>query len=260
MEKTLLISAFASYAAALALYAVPRDAFRTISFMVFAAGSIANIAAAVLRGISAGHFPFSNMYETMISLAACAFPLALLMRRKQGPGGGWIDPLLAAVMLFPSAFGVGKSFTPEVRLLPPVLQSPFFFPHVISYLIAYAAMARAFLLGLSAALSREAGKRESFERAAFHSAGIGFPLMSVGLILGAFWAKYAWGDWWSWDPKEVWALITWLVFLVYFHARPAGRKSPGWAAIMLGIGFAAMIITLLVVNLTPLFGGLHAYA
>lgn len=252
----LLIGVFCGYGAAflLSLFRLRRTAF-----VVFGLAAAANAAAAVHRGVTAGHFPFSNMYETMVSLAACVFPLAWANRRSHGVDGGWIDPLLALVILFPSAFGIGRSFQPEIRRLPPILQSPFFFPHVLSYLVAYAAMARAFLLSLSS-LWKPPGERERWERASHANAMLGFPLMTLGLLLGAFWAKYAWGDYWSWDPKEVWSLITWFTYLLYFHVRLERRRSPRWSVFLLGLGFAVIVVTLFVVNLTPLFGGLHAYA
>jgi len=257
METILLIPVFSGYALALLGYILR---LRRAAFAVFALASAANVVAVVMRGVTAGHLPFSNMYETMITLAACLFPLAYITRRYWKMDCEWIDPLLAAVIIFPSAFHVGRSFTPEVRLLPPALQSPFFLPHVVSYLVAYAALARAFLLTLTALLSPDQEVRRNKERVAFLNVSMGFPLLTLGLLLGAFWAKYAWGDYWSWDPKEVWSLITWFIYLMYFHTRHMKKRNIRWSTLLLGIGFAALIVTLLVVNLTPIFGGLHAYA
>ena len=79
----------------------------------------------------------------------------------------------------------------------------------------------------------------------------GFVLITAGLLMGAWWAKEAWGDWWSWDPKENWSLITWLVYVLYFHLR----LLPGWTgrrmAVVTILGFAAVMFTYLGMNLLP---------
>jgi ABC-type transport system involved in cytochrome c biogenesis permease subunit len=260
MEAKLLIPVFACYGLALVLHLLPWPRARLAGKIVFGIGWAGNAFASVARGVSAGHLPFSNMYETMLTLAAFAFPLAAVSERIRRVPGGFIDPLIALAILFPSAFHLGDSFSGEIRRLPPALQSPFFLPHVVSYLVAYTAMARAFLFSVRGVFSGEEEARKKAEREAYFNAALGFPLLTLGLLLGAFWAKYAWGDYWSWDPKEVWSLVSWFVFLLYFHVRSLGGRSPGWSAVLLTAGFAAIVVTLLVVNLTPLFGGLHAYA
>jgi cytochrome c-type biogenesis protein CcsB len=86
---------------------------------------------------------------------------------------------------------------------------------------------------------------------------IGFPLLTLGIITGSIWAEYAWGSYWSWDPKEVWSLITWLLYAALLH----GRMTVGWrgrkAAILAIVGFCAILFTFLGVNL--LLPGLHTY-
>ena len=88
---------------------------------------------------------------------------------------------------------------------------------------------------------------------------IGFPLLTVGILTGAAWANTAWGTYWSWDPKETWSLITWLIYAAYLHAR----ITLGWrgvrAAVINIIGFVAVIITYIGVNKLAIFQGLHSY-
>ncbi len=87
---------------------------------------------------------------------------------------------------------------------------------------------------------------------------IGFPLLTLGIITGSIWAEYAWGSYWSWDPKEVWSLVTWLLYAALLH----GRMTVGWrgrkAAILAIVGFCAVLFTFLGVNL--LLPGLHSYS
>ncbi len=90
---------------------------------------------------------------------------------------------------------------------------------------------------------------------------MGFPLLSLGLILGSWWGKIAWGDYWNWDPKELWSLVSWLVYLGYLHFRYMyGKKRPRINSILAVVGFLAIVITLLWANLAKIFAGLHSYA
>jgi ABC-type transport system involved in cytochrome c biogenesis permease subunit len=89
----------------------------------------------------------------------------------------------------------------------------------------------------------------------------GFPLLTLGLILGSVWGKLAWGDYWGWDPKELWSLASWLVYVGYFHFRSMfDQTRPRWNSIWAVAGMAVIVITLLWVNLSKLFLGLHTYA
>jgi ABC-type transport system involved in cytochrome c biogenesis permease subunit len=89
----------------------------------------------------------------------------------------------------------------------------------------------------------------------------GFPLLTLGLILGSVWGKLAWGDYWGWDPKELWSLASWLVYVGYFHFRCMfGKTRPSINSIWAIVGMAVIVITLLWVNLSKLFTGLHTYA
>ena len=90
---------------------------------------------------------------------------------------------------------------------------------------------------------------------------LGFPLLTLGLILGSWWGKLAWGDYWGWDPKEMWSLASWLMFVWYLHSRALyGRGRTRLNASLVVGGMAVIIITLLWANLSRLFEGLHSYA
>ena len=100
-----------------------------------------------------------------------------------------------------------------------------------------------------------------YEDATYRMVCAGFPLLTLGLILGSWWGKLAWGDYWGWDPKELWSLASWLVYLAYFHFRVMyGKKYPRMNSLIAILGMTAIIITLLWVNLSKIFSGLHSYA
>lgn len=257
MLTSILFAAFGAYVAAAAIYLAR---FRAAGIAVFAVGSAFNVTASLMRAAATGHLPFSNMYETMITLGACMFPFLVFTEWVLKSRTGWIDALLGAVFLFPSAFQVSKTFTPAIRPLPPALQSDLFFPHVMTYLLAYAALGKGVILSVLSLARRARGGWEPLERTAYRVTALGFPLLTAGLLLGAVWAKEAWGDWWSWDPKEVWSLITWILYLIYFHLRVGKARPKAWVEVMNLLGFLAVITTLLAVNLSGIFGGLHAYS
>ncbi|MCU0722702.1 MAG: cytochrome c biogenesis protein CcsA [Planctomycetes bacterium] len=258
MERTLLIPAFGLYLLAAGLYLAGLRAprLRAAAIAVFGASTLLNLAASVHRAAVAGHFPFSNMFETMMTLGVCLFPFFALSEWGFRSRTGWIEPLLAAAIVFPSAF----VFEDEVRPLMPALRSALFAPHVSTYLLAYAAMAKAMILSVMALAARGDEAKRALRTQAHRTTAIGFPLLTAGLLLGAVWAKRAWGDWWGWDPKEVWSLNTWIVYLLYFHVRVLTRGQSRWCDVLNVAGFLCIVITLLFVNLARIFAGIHSYA
>jgi ABC-type transport system involved in cytochrome c biogenesis permease subunit len=258
VEKALLIPAFGLYALAGALYAAGLRwrPLRPAGIAVFALATAVDLAAVLYRGLHSGHLPFSNMFETMMTLGACMFPFFALSEWGFRSRTGWIEPLLAAVIVFPSCF----IFEDEARPLMPALRSWLFAPHVVSYLLAYAALAKAMILSAMALAKRDPEARRALGVLAHRTTAIGFPLLTAGLLLGAIWAKRAWGDYWAWDPKEVWSLNTWIAYLAYFHARAATKGKSRWCDAVNIAGFVCVVITLLVVNLSRVFTGLHSYA
>jgi len=105
-------------------------------------------------------------------------------------------------------------------------------------------------------------KRLDAERSAYGVTALGFPLLTLGLVLAAVWGKIAWGDYWNWDPKELSSLASWLVFLAYLHVRYMyGKRFPRAGCALVVVGLVAIVLTLLWVNLARIFGGgLHSYA
>jgi ABC-type transport system involved in cytochrome c biogenesis permease subunit len=231
---------------------------RRVGMACFIAGFALAAAGVLVRWVQVGHVPLQNLFEVFLVLSALPLPLALLSRRRLKVGGEAADALVAVAVLFPAGF----VFAERARPLMPALQSPLFGPHVATYVTAYAIMAKAAVQAVARLLGRPpepdlVDRDEAVDR----MVRLGFPFLTVGLILGATWGKLAWGHWWNWDPKEMWSLATWLTFALYFHLRAAlrNRESPLPAATVL-TGSLFIVITLLWANLSRLFAGLHSYA
>jgi ABC-type transport system involved in cytochrome c biogenesis permease subunit len=227
---------------------------------LFAAGFVVAGVSFVYRWFDVRHVPLQNLFEVFLFLGVVSYPISWFCRRVLRIGSQWADMLIGAVVLFPAGF----VFNAQPMQLPPALQSWLFGPHVAVYMIAYLFMAKAAIQAaaqLRGARSDAEGVWLPPEQATYELIAIGFPLLTLGLVLGSWWGKLAWGHYWGWDPKELWSLASWLVYLGYFHWRYMfGKKYPAVNSLWAIAGMVAIIITLLWVNLSRLFPGLHSYA
>jgi len=226
----------------------------------------------VTRGIAADRMPWGNMYEFTLSVSfvGSAAWLIVLSRRPGIRHLGLFTSLVMVVLL--GANGL-IAYTP-VGPLVPALKSYWFLIHVTTIILASgilllgAVPAALFLIktgydqgrrGFPFTLGRRAPAAETLERLTFRLHAFAFPLFTFGaLIAGPLWAEASWGRYWGWDPKEVWAFISWIVYAGYLHARATPsvkRTTATWIAL---IGFATMLMNLFGVNL--FFEGLHSYA
>lgn len=227
--------------------------------LLYTLGFLITTAAFAYRWYLVRHVPFQNLFEVFLSLGLAIYPISLFCRRILRIGGLSADMLIGAVILFPAGF----IFSAEPLQLPPALQSWLFAPHVAVYMLSYIFMAKAACQAIFR-LTRFTPANENLlhpEEATYRLICAGFPLLTIGLILGSVWGKLAWGDYWGWDPKELWSLASWLVYVGYFHFRYMfGKTRPRANSIWAVAGLAVIIITLLWVNLSRLFAGLHTYA
>jgi len=205
------------------------------------------------------HVPLQNLFEVFLFLGML-YPVSLLCRRFLRVGGYAADMLIGVIVLFPAGF----VFNAQPQQLPPALQSWLFTPHVAVYMLSYIFMAKATVQALGQLTGKTTKPGENLlppEQATYRMVCVGFPLLTLGLILGSYWGKKAWGDYWGWDPKELWSLASWLVFLGYFHFRYMfGKRYANMNSLWAILGMVAIVITLLWVNLSKLFPGLHSYA
>lgn len=249
------------------------------------------------RWIVAGYFPLSNLYESLLFLTSTLLTIYLYIesQTKSKLIGSTLIPV--ALLIDGFANLTLSPDMQKASSLVPALQSNWLMMHVSMMLLSYATLIMGSLLCiLFLVISRnqdvnfktvddsslplynimldyyetkllssstdisELGKLkllQSIDNWSYRIIGLGFPLLTIGIISGGIWANEAWGSYWTWDPKETWALITWLVFAIYLHAR----ISKGWegkkTAILGSLGFFVIWICYLGVNF--LGKGLHSY-
>jgi ABC-type transport system involved in cytochrome c biogenesis permease subunit len=232
---------------------------RKAGHTLFLAAFLLAVVSYLYRWYDSGHVPLQNLFEVFLFLGVACYPISWFCRRFLRIGGQWTDILIGVIVLFPAGF----VFHAQTMQLPPALQSWLFVPHVAVYMVSYVFMFKAMFQAFEELLVKP--KLDAAwlppEQATYELIAIGFPLLTLGLVLGSWWGKLAWGDYWGWDPKELWSLASWLVYLGYFHWRYMfGKKRPHSNSLWAIAGMIAIIITLLWVNLSRLFPGLHSYA
>ncbi len=213
-----------------------------------------------------GHAPLSNMYESLVFFSWTIVVIYLIVERRYGSRiiGAFATPIAFLAMAYAS---LSPNVNDSIRPLVPALKSNWLIAHVVTCFLGYAGFAIAFGLSLMYLLKRSDPEGKSHLLAHFPGSNVldeltyqivtfGFVFLSIGIITGAVWANSAWGSYWSWDPKETWSLITWLIYATLLHVR----KMRGWdgrpIACLSIIGFMAVLFTYFGVNLLP---GLHSY-
>ena len=269
--STLFKVTFFLYALALAGYVVgifrKEKVFGTIPYALF---TIAFLACTVLiadRWIEAGRPPFKSFYESLVFAAWTTSLISLAVEYKFKVRLIGFMSAIGVVMIF--LFALTKRDV-EIIALPPALQTWMFIPHVISYFLAYGAL---FVAGLTAILylvlpggiashhSLGQQSRIDFSSTTYQITRFGFLFLTAGLLLGAWWGQNAWSNYWGWDPKENWALITWLIFAAYLHFRNIPSWSEKRLAWVVIIGVAAIVFTYLGMDYLPTAeDSLHVYS
>jgi ABC-type transport system involved in cytochrome c biogenesis permease subunit len=259
-ESTFFTAAFAIYFVAALFYLVflfGKKAGRAkTAFALVIAGLVIHTIALVLRTFQSGHAPFTNMYESM-SFLAWAIVLAFVIievKYKVPKVGAYLMLIVIGIMALASSPLMPK----EAEPLVPALQSYWLWLHVSVTLLGEAFFAVAFITSIMYLRAKDPEKREKMDSVSYRCVSIGFPLFTLGgLVFGMVWAQKAWGTYWSWDPKEVWSLITWFVFALYLHTRIVMGWKGKRSAFIAILGFLAALFTFFGVNY--LLAGLHSY-
>ncbi|MCD6527444.1 MAG: c-type cytochrome biogenesis protein CcsB [Desulfuromonas sp.] len=220
----------------------------------------------VARYVEAGYTPVTNLHESLsfFAWALAGTFLVIDWRLRMSVLAATTSTLILVMMLF------GSLLPMHVQELNPALDSLWLPVHISLAFLGNAVFTVAFVAAVFYLLQERMLKSKKFSALYYRLPSLetldminyrcltfGFPLMTMGIISGAVWAESAWGTYWSWDPKEAWALITWFFYAALLH----GRMTTGWrgrrAAIFAIIGFALLLFTFLGVNL--LLPGLHSY-
>lgn len=206
-----------------------------------------------------GHAPLSNLYESLIFFGWTVALALIAARLRFGTDLIVLLGLPLVFLIMASTFLLDHS----IRPLIPALQSNWLVAHVITCFLGYAGFTVSFVAAVLLLLSGTPVVRHgvlprtaTLDEIVYRSVLVGYPLLTLGIITGAAWADYAWGSYWSWDPKETWSLITWLVYSAFLHARLARGWSGQRMAVLSVVGFAAVLFTYFGVNYLP---GLHSY-
>lgn len=229
--------------------------------VVMGAGWLALSASMALRWLASGSVPIGNGYETMIFLAWLVLLITL-------PGSFRI-PVLASFGLLMSGFMLLvshiSSMDPAITPRMPVLNSPLLSIHVSVIMMSYALLSLTFVAAVAffIACGTRGERAVAMKRQTTIVSQIflypAITTMGLGIFIGAVWANISWGSYWSWDPKETWALITFMVYAVPLHLKsvPALRKPAAYHLYMVG-AFLVLLMTYLGVNY--LLSGMHSYA
>jgi cytochrome c-type biogenesis protein CcsB len=277
-------------------FGTQRNSIRWLGNTLLFAGLAIHITGFALRWVLAERIPIQNQFESMwgLSMLACTFATGLMFVRRQPVFGIAAAAVGCMALMAATLRGIpGAEIGREAAILN---TSYILFYHVNIVLFSYGLISVGFIISLiylfahfftrssseslavvaggihqplaghasttgSKATQNAAGKQRllnDLDHAQMVVLQLAFWILGVGILLGAWWADHSWGRWWAFDPKETWALITWIVYLIVIHVRLVAPKRGLTTAILSVIGFFVMLWTYFGVNL--LLPGLHAYA
>ena len=228
------------------------------AWLFFTAGSALNLAYMVARGIAAGRIPLANQFEFATAFAWAIGLMAIVLHRRTRET--WLGALTAAASFLILSFAALQPRT--VSDLMPALRSAWFSFHIGSAVLSYSAFMIAACVSLRYMMldKKPETEPESLDRLdylSYRMTAFGFLMLTVTILSGAIWAEQAWSAFWTGDPKETWALITWLIYAAYLHLRLQKKWQGRRMAIYSLAGIVCVLFTFIGVNV--LFTGLHSY-
>ncbi len=264
---------FASFMLYLLMMVMGRDFLGRLATYVTVAGLTIQTFAIILRWVESyrlgiGHAPLSNLYESLIFFAWIIILLYMIieLRTKTRTLGAFVTPLAFLALAY-------ASFSPgiesHIQPLIPALKSNWLIAHVITCFFGYAAFGLSLALSIMYLIKRLENTHSTgiflkliprpgiLDELNYQMVVIGFLMLTLGIITGSVWAHSAWGSYWTWDPKETWSLITWLVYASVIHSRMVRGWRGKKISILCIIGFCCVLFTYFGVNY---LAGLHSYA
>nr|YP_010692358.1 cytochrome c biogenesis protein [Juncus roemerianus]UZM11320.1 cytochrome c biogenesis protein [Juncus roemerianus] len=246
----------------------------------------------ISRWISLGHFPLSNLYESLIFLSCNFFIIHMISKILNHQHE--LSTIAIPSTILTQGFATSGLSTEmhQPAILIPALQSEWLMMHVSMMLLSYAALLCGSLLSIALLVITLRKKKDPFcisqvnywnekinifknipspllpnyykyeliehlDYGSYRFIGFGFTFLSIGILCGAVWANEAWGSYWNWDPKETWAFITWTIFAIYLHIRTNSNWKGKNSALIASIGFFLIWICYFGINLLGI--GLHSY-
>ena len=278
-ESILFLITLIAYGVVTALYflyiAIKKPILSKLATRIQLIAFAVHTAAIVLRGVTMGRLPMANQYEfaTAFAWALCLVSLIFIHKFRFPVLGAFASPVTLLLALYAGLQKLNEfkviaaNGADSIRNLMPALRSSWLGIHVSTVIIAYGAFGVSFVLSIMFLLRdrmRENGfwdahipAKEKLDTISYRSVSLGMMFLTVTINIGGIWAENAWGAYWSWDPKETWALVTWVIYLVYLHLRIRKGWSGRTAAIFCAVGFVCVLFTYIGVN--TLLPGLHSY-
>ena len=261
--KALFFIAFAAYAVSVVLEftgtAFRKEKLLRAAWITFIAAFALHTVFIVARGIAAKRLPLSNQFEFSNGFAwGVALMLLILRTRRQAD---WLSAIAMPMTFLILSYAALQP--KEITDLMPALRSGWFAFHIGSAVLSYSAFIVAGCVGLRYLLVEKKGREEDALRLeqmdylSYRLIALGVLMLTVTILSGAIWAEQAWSAFWTWDPKEVWALITWIIYVVYLHLRLRGKrrgKLMAWYAII-----AVPVVLFTFAGVNTLMSGLHSY-
>ena len=264
---------FASFILYLLMIVMGRDFLGRLATYVTLGGLTIQTFAIILRWVESyrlgmGHAPLSNLYESLIFFAWTIIFLYMIieLRTKTRTLGAFVTPLAFLALAY-------ASFSPDIKShiepLIPALKSNWLIAHVITCFFGYAAFGLSLALSIMYLIKRLENDQSTsiflkliprpdiLDELNYQMVIIGFLMLTLGIITGAVWAHSAWGSYWTWDPKETWSLITWLIYASVIHSRMVRGWRGKRISVLCIIGFSCVLFTYFGVNY---LAGLHSYA
>ena len=284
-ESILFLITLVLYVCVTVLYflyvALKKPVLSKLAIRTQAAALLVHTAAIVLRGVLMDRLPMANQYEfsTAFAWALALVSLIFILKFRFPVLGAFASPVTLMLAMYAglqklsecktiAAYeAMGVNGVDRIRNLMPALRSSWLGIHVSTVIIAYGAFGVSFLLSIIFLLRhrmKENGfwdqhipKKEKLDVISYRCVSLGMMFLTATIAIGGIWAENAWGSYWTWDPKETWALVTWLIYLVYLHLRIRRGWNGKTAAIFGVVGFLCVLFTYVGVN--TLLPGLHSY-